>query len=461
MLADVMQKISIPNGPLTRTKDEKSDKKAFSEILSSTMNRENGESSEMKIKETSDTKVAETADTEGMDETSEVPKDEAVKSRGDITTEGEEVLLMMNPVSEMKTENQMPVITLEGITTNQSVEETKSAVYKPLEESKPLSEFMGRKQNELLSLKDHINEKDPKVIEIPKDQGKIISDKNELVKETSGKPELFMEALKNAVSDEKSLQKENGKLPLEKEISTKLEAFVTKADVTKTDLTAKDALKELSSTGIDPAMKLETLEESKDVKDFKEIYQAMEAKEPVKDVTTSSDDGTKVEGSLLPMNEAKAVSNQAVSEKVSPKSFDFEKSFDNATEEIMKSMETIKEGGKTTMKVNLHPDEMGKMEITLTMEDGKLSGKILLDNREIRQIFTERLEELSNNLKQNSIQIGKFEVGVGDKGEGNQGRQESRQQMQNPFRGYYNRKSENEIYPVSPERDLKEINLLA
>ncbi|HSR03400.1 MAG TPA: flagellar hook-length control protein FliK, partial [Proteiniclasticum sp.] len=139
----------------------------------------------------------------------------------------------------------------------------------------------------------------------------------------------------------------------------------------------------------------------------------------------------------------------------------FEKTFDNATEEIMKSMETIKEGGKTTMKVNLHPEELGKMEITLTMEDGKLSGKILLDNREIRQIFTERLEELSNTLKSNSIQIGKFEVGVGDRGEGNQGRQESKQQMQNPFRGYFNKKSENALYPVSPERDLKEINLLA
>jgi len=449
MLADVMQKISIQNGPATKPKEEPKDKKAFSEILSSTISRENSDRKEMDVKEAVITKqTEETKDGKATPEESLKNKEEAVSSDDEV--------LIMNLFPEMKTESQMTMMTLEGKTSTDSVEETKSPVDKPREEKNPLSELSGQKQNALLSLKELANEKDPRVIEIPKNQGKIVSDENELVKVGSGKPELFMEALKNAVAEEKSLLKESGKLPLEKENSEKLEAVVPKEEVA-----AKDALKVMASTGKDPEVKLETGEEKKEVKDFKEIYQAMEVKESVKEVMTTVEDFKKVEESILPMNGTKVTSQLEVSEKVSPKSIDFQKTVDNATAEIMKSMETIKEGGKTTMKVNLHPEELGKMEITLTMEDGKLSGKILLDNREIRQIFTERLEELSNTLKSSNIQIGKFEVGVGDQGEGNQGRQENKHQMQNPFRGYFNKKSENALYPVSPERDLKEINLLA
>lgn len=101
-----------------------------------------------------------------------------------------------------------------------------------------------------------------------------------------------------------------------------------------------------------------------------------------------------------------------------------DRNLDLAATEIVHRVETLKDGDRTTIRVRLYPEEIGEMEITLSMEEGKLSGKILVENKEMRQVFTERLSELNQTLKACHIDVAKFEVGIGAGQQGQAGHRE-------------------------------------
>lgn len=406
------------------------DKSTFREILSTAMDKSSSEKKEAKSEKPEGEK-----DMEVIEETSE---------------NGEEASLL-NLFPHMKPEMQDTALDTHKLMNAQIVEEAENAVDQSQPEKNLLDELLRGKQGERISLKEHAGERDPRLIDIPKDQGKTGIQDETVHKETVEKPDVFTETLKKIHPHEKSEM-----LPGYKPSEVTEEIGKPEYDAEKTAVAAKP-LKEMkaSGEGQDLNVKLE------ETRELEKGSMNLEGMEPVKETVTSSEEPGKGTETVNPMHEIKLRDFQEVSQTKRPESINFEKTFENAAEEIMKNVETIRDGDRTTMKVNLHPEEMGKMEITLTMEDGKLSGKILLENREIRQIFTERLEELSNSLKQN-IQIGKFEVNVGDRGEGSQERHQGQRQMQNPFRGYQIRKAETPDYEMNvPERNLVEINLLA
>lgn len=98
------------------------------------------------------------------------------------------------------------------------------------------------------------------------------------------------------------------------------------------------------------------------------------------------------------------------------------------TKEILHQMETLTEGNKTIVSVKLHPEEMGEMEISLSMEEGRLTGKIVVGNKEIQQIFTDKLHELNQTLKENRIDVASFEVKVSPDQNQNQNQEQARHQ---------------------------------
>lgn len=105
-----------------------------------------------------------------------------------------------------------------------------------------------------------------------------------------------------------------------------------------------------------------------------------------------------------------------------------DRNLEMAVMEIVHQVETLKDGERTTIRVRLYPEEIGEMEITLSMEEGKLSGKILVENKEMRQVFTERLSDLNQTLKACHIDVAKFEVGIGaGQQQGQAGHREQRQ----------------------------------
>lgn len=97
-----------------------------------------------------------------------------------------------------------------------------------------------------------------------------------------------------------------------------------------------------------------------------------------------------------------------------------EKNIDKMSTEILKSMDVIREGEISTVKVSLHPKELGDMEIRLTMENGKISGKLILETAELKQLFQGKMQELQDTLKNQNIQVQRLEVSTSMEGHSQQ-----------------------------------------
>jgi len=99
------------------------------------------------------------------------------------------------------------------------------------------------------------------------------------------------------------------------------------------------------------------------------------------------------------------------------------------------------------------------------MEEGRLTGKIIVGNKEIQQIFTEKLNELSQTLKDNRIDVASFEVKISP--DLNQNQDHSRHQGRraveyfNKFNGHRNGSTQTEEWLRPENTTNRGIDLLA
>ena len=142
----------------------------------------------------------------------------------------------------------------------------------------------------------------------------------------------------------------------------------------------------------------------------------------------------------------------------------FEKNLEKATEEIMTRVTTLKEGRETTMTLKLYPEDLGEMEISLNLREGKVSGKILIDHKEIRELFMKNMEDLTHTLKENKVQVLKFEVGDFSQSHHREGRQDPQQNGFLRKSPHFYGKNEDHVREQSPypsKTSPKGLNILA
>lgn len=77
---------------------------------------------------------------------------------------------------------------------------------------------------------------------------------------------------------------------------------------------------------------------------------------------------------------------------------------------IIELVETNTIGDSSIMKVRLNPEELGTVNITLKMEEGKLVAKILVDSDYVKQLFAGKINELSEGLSRQNINIEKIQI---------------------------------------------------
>ena len=107
--------------------------------------------------------------------------------------------------------------------------------------------------------------------------------------------------------------------------------------------------------------------------------------------------------------------------------------------EMIKTFETAREGETSLLKIKLEPESLGKVDIQLRMEDGKLKASIIVENDRIRELFGDRLMELGARLNQQNIPVDELKMEVAQEAfqspmnmshEGRQGQQRHQQKMQ-------------------------------
>jgi flagellar hook-length control protein FliK len=79
---------------------------------------------------------------------------------------------------------------------------------------------------------------------------------------------------------------------------------------------------------------------------------------------------------------------------------------------IVKNIAAVNEGEHTVLKVKLEPENLGKVNLDLTFENGKLTAKINVENNQIRELFKESIGQLHQGLQKHNIQVGKIQLEV-------------------------------------------------
>ena len=76
---------------------------------------------------------------------------------------------------------------------------------------------------------------------------------------------------------------------------------------------------------------------------------------------------------------------------------------------------------KSEISLQLVPESLGRVKVKLTVTDGILTGRIVVQNDETRALIQSNIVRLQENLEQQGIPVSKFLVDVGrDGGHGQQ-----------------------------------------
>jgi flagellar hook-length control protein FliK len=72
--------------------------------------------------------------------------------------------------------------------------------------------------------------------------------------------------------------------------------------------------------------------------------------------------------------------------------------------------------GKSEMKMNLVPPELGRMHMKFTLEDGRMIGRIVVSTPEAKALFDQNLGDLQRALQQAGVTLAQLDVSLGQDG---------------------------------------------
>ncbi len=86
--------------------------------------------------------------------------------------------------------------------------------------------------------------------------------------------------------------------------------------------------------------------------------------------------------------------------------------------EIVRSARLVVRGdGRGDIRLNLKPEHLGTVRITLQMQDGHIAGRIIVDNQTVREVFEQNLSSLQKAFEENGLEAGGVEISLADSGE--------------------------------------------
>ncbi|MEL5721712.1 MAG: flagellar hook-length control protein FliK [Treponemataceae bacterium] len=175
------------------------------------------------------------------------------------------------------------------------------------------------------------------------------------------------------------------------------------------------------------------------VEDFRSAKKLPQAENLVSDTGTHSTNGERVSTEGESSNQlnlglsfgekAGEVSNSLAGEKASGKTGETMSFSQVLAEQLYQANEDLVQAGKIilrnnnegTIRLNLYPENLGKVKIFLEMHTGKkLSGKITVDTKETLSAFQENLSDLVASFEESGFEMAGFELswsGAGENGE--------------------------------------------
>ncbi len=92
-------------------------------------------------------------------------------------------------------------------------------------------------------------------------------------------------------------------------------------------------------------------------------------------------------------------------------------------DQVLEKMVVNKDvNGESKVFIRLKPAVLGEVEIRLRMENGQLSGSILAQNAQVKEVLETALAQLKHRLEAQQIQVAELTVTVGQEQDFHQGR---------------------------------------
>ena len=120
----------------------------------------------------------------------------------------------------------------------------------------------------------------------------------------------------------------------------------------------------------------------------------------------------------------------------------------NVINQVTEKMRVMLGARKSEISLQLVPESLGRVRVKLTVTDGILSGRIVVQNDETRALIQGNIVKLQENLEQQGIPVSKFLVDVGRDGGYGQ------QQLFQGSRQTYHAKAELRSYEQDENREM-------
>jgi flagellar hook-length control protein FliK len=86
---------------------------------------------------------------------------------------------------------------------------------------------------------------------------------------------------------------------------------------------------------------------------------------------------------------------------------------DNIVNSVQDGIKMMVSEGDSRAVIQLHPPELGKIQVELIVKDNQVSAKINTDNVAVKEVILTNLNQLKSNIENAGIQVEKFDVEVG------------------------------------------------
>ena len=73
---------------------------------------------------------------------------------------------------------------------------------------------------------------------------------------------------------------------------------------------------------------------------------------------------------------------------------------------------TMSENGESRTRLNLHPPELGRIQIEISLQNNKLSATLVAETQLVKELMETHLGQLRQHLAQHNLQLDNFQVTV-------------------------------------------------
>ena len=83
---------------------------------------------------------------------------------------------------------------------------------------------------------------------------------------------------------------------------------------------------------------------------------------------------------------------------------------------VVRQARFMLQGGQSSATITLEPPSLGKMKLEIVTENSIITGKIMVESREVQDIIRNNMADLRQSLSQGGLQVESFDVQVGHNG---------------------------------------------